>query len=254
MVALVPASAPRPLTAAFAARVPTTPAVSTGNGRTPRAVDPDRADPTRGRDGARTAVPSEDGRSQRRLRNRDAVVRALLSLYEEGNLDPSADEIATRSGVSARSVFRYFDDVSDLADAAINQKLLDVAHLVPLSAQPTDPTAHKVAALVRQRAELFEATGAAGLVARLRAPFQPSIAARIDEARRYLRSQVDELFADEFAAIERAEGSAAALAVTAAVEVLTSFESWRLLRTDGHREPRAAAAVVAEAVTRLLGA
>ncbi|HAP77906.1 MAG TPA: TetR/AcrR family transcriptional regulator, partial [Acidimicrobiaceae bacterium] len=49
-------------------------------------------------------------------------------LYRSGNFDPSIDEIATRSGVSARSVFRYFDDVDDLANAAIDQQLLDVAH------------------------------------------------------------------------------------------------------------------------------
>ena len=44
-----------------------------------------------------------DGRHLRRQRNRDAVVAALLELYGEGNLDPTTDEVAQRSGLSARS-------------------------------------------------------------------------------------------------------------------------------------------------------
>ena len=41
-----------------------------------------------------------DGRQLRRRRNREAVVEALLDLYREGNLRPSTEEIAARSGLS----------------------------------------------------------------------------------------------------------------------------------------------------------
>ena len=51
-----------------------------------------------------------DGRRLRRALNREAVVDALLSLYDEGNLRPGTDRIAERAGISPRSLFRYFDD------------------------------------------------------------------------------------------------------------------------------------------------
>ena len=76
-----------------------------------------------------TVTPLTDGRNQRRDRNREAVVRALLELYREGNLGPSADEIAARAGISARSLFRYFDDVDTLVRAAIARQQ---QHLAPL--------------------------------------------------------------------------------------------------------------------------
>ena len=124
--------------------------------------------------GATPATGDVDGRRLRRDRNRDAVVQALLALYREGNLDPSADEIATRSGVSARSVFRYFDDVEDLANAAITHQLMDVAHLLPLTCPPDRPLAERIAAVAQQRAALYEAIFPVALVSRLRAPVRSS--------------------------------------------------------------------------------
>ena len=57
---------------------------------------------------------SVDGRNLRRQRNRQAIVNALLELYEEGRIDVSASLIVERAGLSERSLFRYFDDLNDL--------------------------------------------------------------------------------------------------------------------------------------------
>ena len=69
--------------------------------------------------GSAPVVEKIDGRRASRERNRDAVVDALLDLYREGNLSPGADAVAERSGLSRRSLFRYFDDLDDLCRAAI---------------------------------------------------------------------------------------------------------------------------------------
>jgi len=45
-------------------------------------------------------LAAEDGRHARRERNRVAVVDAMLELYQEGNLDPSSDEIAAQKAVA----------------------------------------------------------------------------------------------------------------------------------------------------------
>lgn len=192
------------------------------------------------------ATPT-DGRRLRRDRNRDAVVRALLELYNEGNLAPSTEEVAARSGVSARSLFRYFDDSDDLSQAAIAQQQENVRHLLPIAADPDDPFADRVAALVHQRGELFEAIESVATVSRLRAPFQLVVADRLTQGRAFLRHQLQVLFAAELAALT-ADGAATRLA---AVDVATSFEAWRLLRDDLRLSRPRAAAAMATTVTAL---
>jgi AcrR family transcriptional regulator len=191
-----------------------------------------------------------DGRRLRRDRNRDAVVEALLALYSEGNLDPSTEEIAARSGVSARSLFRYFDDVDDLSSAAIAQQQENVRHLLPLAATAADPLPRRIDALVHQRAELFEAIESAATVSRLRAPFQLIVADRLTTGRAFLRDQLRALFADELAALP----PSAAASRLAAADVVASFESWRLLRDDQRLSITTASQTLRESLTILFTA
>lgn len=200
--------------------------------------------------GATPATGDVDGRRLRRDRNRDAVVQALLALYREGNLDPSADEIATRSGVSARSVFRYFDDVEDLANAAITHQLMDVAHLLPLTCPPDRPLAERIAAVAQQRAALYEAIFPVAQVSRLRAPFNRAVAARLAQNRAEMRSQVASLFRAELAAMP--EGGAARR--LAAADTLASYETWSLWRTDQGLPAADAEATMVDALTCLFTA
>lgn len=173
-------------------------------------------------------------------RNRDAVVDALLALYREGRLAPSSTEIAERAGISPRSLFRYFVDVDDLCRAAIDRQHATVDHLLPIAVEADTPLASRIAALVEQRQRLFDAIGAVGAVSRLRAPFQPTIAAELDKARSYLRHQIRRLFAPELTAA--GEGRAAELVAT--IDVLCSFEAYQLLRHDqGLSRPRVAASL-----------
>ena len=68
-------------------------------------------------------VVNIDGRRARRDRNRERVVDAMLELYREGDLRPSVNTVAERSGVSHRSVFRYFDDLGELCRVAVERQL-----------------------------------------------------------------------------------------------------------------------------------
>jgi AcrR family transcriptional regulator len=203
---------------------------------------------------ARTVGPDAagevtDGRLLRRERNREAVVEALLDLYREGNLRPSTEEIATRSGLSPRSLFRYFDDVDDLTRTAVRHQHERAQHLVPVRAGPHEPLAHRVDTLVAQRFRLFAAVGNAAAVARLRAPFQPVLDLEVRRNRAFLRGQIEELFGPELAGM--AEGRAAA--ALAAADVLTSFESCRLLLDDQALSASRARAVVVQGLLALLG-
>ena len=74
-------------------------------------------------------APPVDGRRARRHRSRDLAVDALLDLLGEGVLRPTAQQVAERSGVSLRSIFRIFDDVESLNAAACARQLSRVRHL-----------------------------------------------------------------------------------------------------------------------------
>jgi AcrR family transcriptional regulator len=192
---------------------------------------------------------SMDGRQLRRRRNREAVVEALLDLYRDGNLRPSTEEIAARSGLSPRSLFRYFDDVDDLTRAAIMRQEARAMPLVAIDLGPEEALERKVAALVEQRFRLFDAVGHAASVSRLRSPFHPLLAGELRQNRRFLRSQVSALFAPELAAMDQAQ----ALNTVAVVDILTSFESYQLLIEDQAMPAKEAMAAVSSALCALLG-
>lgn len=169
-----------------------------------------------------------DGRRRRRLQNREAVVDTLLDLYREGNLRPSTDEIAERAGLSPRSLFRYFEDVDDLAGAAVTRAQERAIPLVTIEARPDDPRSHRVKALVEQRFRLFDEVGHAATVVRIRAPLQPVVAELLAQNRSFLREQLRQLFAAELNSLGRAR----ARDVLAGLDVLSSFEAYDLLQHD----------------------
>ena len=187
-----------------------------------------------------------DGRHARRERNRLAVVDAMLALYAQGDLDPSSDQIAERAGLSPRSLFRYFDDIDDLVRVAVARHHERVLPLAELDTSVAGSLDERVRRLVAQRLRLFEAIAAVGIVARLRAPFQPLIATELATARGFWRGQLRQLFAPEL----RALGKPTAAYVVASIDVLTSYESVQLLRDD----QRLSSSQVAEALVHAIAA
>lgn len=190
-----------------------------------------------------------DGRQLRRLRNREAVVEALLDLYRDGNLRPSTEEIAARSGLSPRSLFRYFDDVNDLIRTAVARQEERALPLVLIEISADAPLEARVESLVGQRFRLYETVGNAAAVSRLRAPFQPLLAAELQRNRRFLRGQLLNLFGPELADLGQPTGAS----VLATVDILTSFESLQLLRHDQGLTESEAKGVVTDALLVLLG-
>ena len=56
-----------------------------------------------------TSTPAKvDGRRLRSDRSRQVIVEAMLQLINEGNLVPTAQQIANHAKVGIRSVFRHF--------------------------------------------------------------------------------------------------------------------------------------------------
>src|SRR5450755_2790449 len=99
------------------------------------------------------ATDVADGRVRRGVENRTALVEALVSLYEEGELEPTAAQIAQRAGVAVRSVYGHFGDVETLA-AEVSERQWHV-HRPLMDAEPISGTlAERVEELVGRRAAL----------------------------------------------------------------------------------------------------
>ena len=104
----------------------------------------------------RGVTQTADGRSARSARTREAVVTAVLDLVKNGQVRPTAKEIAARAGISLRSVYVHFDDLDDLFAAAGARQAEEVAHLLyAVDASLSLPD--RINAVVEQRAAIWEA-------------------------------------------------------------------------------------------------
>lgn len=181
-----------------------------------------------------------DGRRLRRSQNREAVLEALVSLFEDGVYQPTSAEIAERAGISTRSLFRYFDDGDDLTRAAIERHLQRSGPLFDLEVPLDVPVATKVAMIVEQRARLFDAIAPIARTARVTAHRNEIVARRLRQMRAHLREE-----------LVRVLGSVDALP---ALDVVLSFETYELLRYDQGLSRAKTVNALTDAVTRLVTA
>lgn len=171
------------------------------------------------------ATPVTDGRVLRGERTRRSIVQALLDLLTDGVLTPTAAQIAGRAGVSVRSVFQHFDDMEALyADLAARQRER-VAPLLHALERP-EGTEARIAALVHQRAELFETIAPVRHAIGNRALESSALRARIEELSSTLREQVAAQFADELTELPAARRAS----LLDVCDLLCSFEAWDRLR------------------------
>ncbi len=195
-----------------------------------------------------STAPREDGRHARRDRNKYAVVDAYLELVREGNPRPSIAEVADRSGVSHRSVFRYFSDKDELARTAIERQLAVAAPLVPLTVGPGAPLPERIERFVERRLELFAVVAPAARLSRSLAALQPVLANELKVTRAFLRSQIRHLFRAELDTMDAAERAGA----LSALDALCSLESIDLMRLDQELSAADTAATLRWSIAKLL--
>lgn len=197
-------------------------------------------------------LSAADGRLARSARTRLAIVDALRSLHNDGDLLPTAPRVAERAGVSVRTVWQHFDDLESLFVEA-GRRDLEIALTFVTEIDPSLDLATRIALLVDQRGRMFEAMAPVWRAARLKAPFSPQIRTNRERLIALGRSQLESVFAVEIAAAAAAaDASAAAAALLSALEVATTWATWECLRTEQSLDARAARAAVHLVVTRLL--
>jgi AcrR family transcriptional regulator len=173
-----------------------------------------------------------DGRRERGHRNKAAVVQALLELYEAGEIQPSAARIAEVAGVSERSVFRYFDDMEDLAATAIDMQWERVRHLYE-GLDSSGNLEQRIEALVEHRMRLFDKTVGVGKASMVTSVRSVTVANALHQRRTFLRNQATEQFAVEIA------NSAQPAIAARIVDYTVSIENIEYLRTSvGLTKPR----------------
>lgn len=187
--------------------------------------------------------PIRDGRRARRDRSRDQAVDALLELLEEGVPRPTAQQVAERSGVSLRSIFRIFDDVDTLHSAAASRQLERVRHLY-VDVPATGSLPERVEAVVRFHDHLYAEVGQIRRAAHRSAAESEVMRSQLQMVRAWLVGQIERVFAAELDGTDPS--------VVRAAELALSFEAWDHLATAQALGPDDRRATVSRTVLAVL--
>lgn len=162
-----------------------------------------------------------DGRTARRHRNKTAVLDAVIELFSEDNLTPGVHEVAERSGVSLRSVYRYFEDVDELVAAAIDRHVQRADTRFEMPGLGAGPTEERIPRFCANRVSFFTSVRSAYRASTIRAADHPRLAESTDARRDRLARQTTQMFAPELGAMdsERAE------TVCCTLDTLSQFDS-----------------------------
>jgi TetR/AcrR family transcriptional regulator of autoinduction and epiphytic fitness len=188
-----------------------------------------------------------DGRVSRSERTRAAVVDALLTLLNGGNLRPTGREIAEEAGVSLRSVYVHFDDVESLfcEAAARHHERMETLY-TPWHV--TGSLDERIGALVERRRAIYEEGAQVRRAAVLQEPFSPVLRRLLDVGRHALRAEIEGVFGRELGMVRVGERPR----LRAALEIATSPGTWDVLREHQDLSPDDAAALVRDAVRATL--
>lgn len=183
---------------------------------------------------------SADGRRRRSESSRDKIVEAMLALVAEGQITPSAEQVAGRASVGLRSVFRHFKDMESLY-AAMTARLARNYEmwLVPYkSSDWREQLAETTDRRLTTYEKLMPFKRAADAHRHESATIQAEHARTLAFMRARLKSILPKEVADDMLTFE-------------AIDLLLSFETWQRLRMDQKLSVRKAEAVVRAQVDRL---
>ena len=197
-----------------------------------------------------TSIPvsAVDGRSLRRERNRQDIVDALLGLIENGETEISAALIASKAGLSERSIFRYFDDVNDLyrsvCDLAFSKEI-EYALIDDVGIGSLDM---KIENFVNQRVRIYTMNEKIAPAARSFAFKNPIIKNQLVVGRKLLRTQIIKHFAQELSVFDKQQQQVA----VAIIDSLTTFEYYDMMRSDQKMSVQAIKSVLTESIRKAL--
>lgn len=189
-----------------------------------------------------------DGRSLRRERNRQDIVDALLSLIENGETEISAALIASKAGLSERSIFRYFDDVNDLYRSVCDQAFSKEIEYALIDDAGVGSLDMKIENFVNQRVRIYTMNEKIAPAARSFAFKNPVIKNQLVVGRKLLRTQIIKHFAEELSVFDKQQQQVA----VAIIDSLTTFEYYDMMRSDQRMSVQAIKSVLTESIRKAL--
>jgi TetR/AcrR family transcriptional regulator of autoinduction and epiphytic fitness len=191
-----------------------------------------------------------DGRRERGRQTHLGVLDALIDLYREGDLHPTAKAVADRAGVALRTVYYHFSDVEELRLDAF-ELVLDRS-LDTLGPIEVGLPAGERCLVVAQRVRRFhEATTPVRRALELGDTAWLRASQVLGRARALRRSFIERAFADALAADAWGDTGSRRVFLDA-LDVTTSFQHWDHLRSVVGRGAPASERVVAWSLSRLV--
>jgi AcrR family transcriptional regulator len=189
-----------------------------------------RKTPTRTGD-EREEAQETDGRALIRERNRGLIEEACYGLLKAGNLNPTADEVADRSGVGRRTVFRHFQSMESLVQSVHDRFLSEITPFLnaPSAAADLDSA---LAGLAERRARFHEISAPFRRAAALFKHHSEAVREREAAGEAMMRARLEAAVAPH---LVDPEGL-----IMDGLELIFSFEAWDRLRTQQGLSPERA--------------
>jgi AcrR family transcriptional regulator len=184
---------------------------------------------------------TSDGRRRRSETSRDKIVEAMLALVAEGQITPSADQVATRAAVGLRSVFRHFKDMESLYAEMTGR--LSGQYAMWLVPYESADWRGQVAETIERRLTTYERLMPFKRAADAHRHESPAIQANYSDTLAMMRTRLKSLLPEAIAGDE---------AVFETIDLLLSFETWQRLRMEQGLPVEKARAIVEAQVDRLV--
>lgn len=172
-----------------------------------------------------SAHPGTDGRAARADRTRRAVVEAHLGLIRAGELKPTGAQIASRAGVSVRSLWGNFNDLESLF-AASGAELARRQQSMIETIDPDLDLQERVDAYCGQHARVLEFVAPFARSSEIRAPYSRELQRNRSRYLRETTAEIEAVFGGELAGLD----ADSRRELVQALGIATTWPTWVSLR------------------------
>lgn len=176
------------------------------------------------------------------------AIDTYMDLVLEGHLPPTIEQVASRSGISVPTLFRYFGNVEELLKHAAARSSERHRHLFRIPEIGRGERDERIRRFAGLRVDLWEKTHLLARLLRSSALQKPEAAQMLAFARKVMADQVRTHFDAELRALSRAPREDA----VATISTLTSVESWEQFRLVHRRSTVQTRRAWSQAIDRAL--
>jgi AcrR family transcriptional regulator len=149
----------------------------------------------------------------------------MIALTTETGEEPAIEAVAERAGVSYRSVYRYFDDRTELLLAAIGRLMGDVWPIFDIEQLGEGTFDERLERFITVRIGAYRRLAPLSRLTMRRSLSEPIVMIQFDNVRTFLREQLCVQFASELSALTEPER----VVVVRAIDTMFQFEAMEFL-------------------------